>query len=271
MSAQRALAGVLEGFLGGLLGIGGAVHAGRRTLRAGDTLVLHRAMGLVAATAAWMLRTKVVPLDVLALHMDMVITLLTGSLGGAWCAVEKAKGNTRRFLDRVILVILPAFALVMLAQAMLDDSELARLSASAAQGVTAAVLAGFCIGFATIASGSAGSVLLVPAIVVLFGIDSKIAGSLALTVMVPTMLMGLRQCSGAELLQLFHAERRACLLTGCTTFTGAALGAVLLAMMTPLLILKAMLIVIFYAALMQFIAFFTKFLRAKRYDSSSRS
>lgn len=264
--AKGLFSGTLNGFLAGLLGAGGAVRVEGRTLRTEEAAVLNRVMGAVATLAAWMLRAKAVPLDVLSVHLDVVFTLLAGSLGGTWYAAAKTRESSWRLLDRVILVILPTFALVMLAQALMGDRDTAGLVAWSAAGALTGVLVGLCTGFATAAIGMAGTWLVVPALVVIFGLDSKIAGSLALMVTLPTMLMACHPFSSAVLVTLLRKERRLCLMMAGTSLAGAALGVLLLTVMTPTLILVSILIGNFYAAFTGLRTFLMKYLRKHGHD-----
>jgi len=52
------------------------------------------------------------------------------------------------------------------------------------------VIVGFIIGIIAALLGVAGGELLIPALVLLFGVDIKLAGSLSLAVSLPTMLVG---------------------------------------------------------------------------------
>ncbi len=52
------------------------------------------------------------------------------------------------------------------------------------------VFAGFIIGAVAALMGVAGGELLIPTLVLLFGLDVKVAGSVSLAVSLPTMLMG---------------------------------------------------------------------------------
>ena len=54
----------------------------------------------------------------------------------------------------------------------------------------AEILAGFGIGSVTALLGVAGGELLIPKLVLLFGADIKLAGSLSLALSLPTMLVG---------------------------------------------------------------------------------
>jgi len=56
--------------------------------------------------------------------------------------------------------------------------------------LVAGVVAGFAIGIVAFLMGVAGGELLIPTLVLLFGADIKLAGSLSLTISLPTMLVG---------------------------------------------------------------------------------
>ena len=59
----------------------------------------------------------------------------------------------------------------------------------------AGVVAGFAIGVVASLLGVAGGELLIPTLVLLFGADIKLAGSLSLAVSLPTMLVGFARYS----------------------------------------------------------------------------
>jgi uncharacterized membrane protein YfcA len=61
--------------------------------------------------------------------------------------------------------------------------------------VTLGVIAGFAISTVAALMGVAGGELLIPTLVLLFGIDIKLAGSLNLVVSLPTMLTGFARYS----------------------------------------------------------------------------
>jgi uncharacterized membrane protein YfcA len=59
----------------------------------------------------------------------------------------------------------------------------------------AGVMAGLIIGIVAAVLGVAGGELLIPTLVILFGADIKLAGSLSLAVSLPTMLVGFTRYS----------------------------------------------------------------------------
>ena len=65
---------------------------------------------------------------------------------------------------------------------------------------SAGVVAGFVIGIVAALLGVAGGELLIPTLVLLFGVDIKLAGSLSLAVSLPTMLVGFPATAGIGVL-----------------------------------------------------------------------
>jgi uncharacterized membrane protein YfcA len=84
------------------------------------------------------------------------------------------------------------------------------LLTGAAQAV-AGVVAGFIIGVVASLLGVAGGELLIPTLVLLFGADIKLAGSLSLAVSLPTMLVGFTRYTATRASRLSGGTRLSCL------------------------------------------------------------
>ena len=116
---QGFVAGSLIGTLGGLIGLGGAefrlpVLIGVFRLGTLEAVILNKAMSLVVVTAALLFRGVTIAPAALGDHLDVMLNLLAGSLAGAWCAAGQAVTLPRRWLDRIILVLLIGLSLLML-------------------------------------------------------------------------------------------------------------------------------------------------------------
>ena len=122
----------------------------------------------------------------------MVLDLLAGSLVGAWLGATWATRLRSATLYRVLAVLLLVIAAVLLAThfATIPFPNLA----GPAQ-IVVGVLAGVGIGVFAALMGVAGGELLIPTIVLLYGLDIRIAGSLSLAVSLPTMLVAFARYS----------------------------------------------------------------------------
>ena len=157
------IAGALIGVLGGMIGLGGAEF--RLPLLIGvfgfvalQVVIMNKAMSLIVVLTALSARLFSVPGSDVAPHLVRGGDLLPGSLVGAWVGAALATQIRSATQYRVLAVLLVAVAGVLI-------------------GVLAALM------------DAAGGELLIPTIVLLYGVDFKIAGSLSLAVSLPTMLV----------------------------------------------------------------------------------
>ncbi len=82
--------------------------------------------------------------------------------------------------------------------------------------------------------------MLIPTIVLLFGADIKLAGSLSLAVSLPTMIVGFTRYSKDKSFAVIHTERRFLAILAAGSVVGAFIGGRLLgiiptAMLLPML------------------------------------
>jgi uncharacterized protein len=185
--------GASIGILGGLVGLGGAefrlpVLLGVFRFRPLDAVILNKAMSLIVVAAALLFRTRSVPFSIIAAHWSIVADLLAGSILGAWFGAGWAirmRGDT---FYRLI-----AMLLILIAVPMLFGHHAATQLPTA--GLTSGqylvgIAAGFAIGVVAALMGVAGGEFIIPTIVLLFGLDAKLAGSLSLAISLPTMVTG---------------------------------------------------------------------------------
>ena len=223
--------GAAIGILGGLIGLGGAefrlpLLIGAFRFAALEAIILNKAMSLVVVASALPARAQVVPFDAVAAHWAVIVNLLAGSLLGAWLGAGWATRLKSETLYRIIAVLLLAIAAVLLfghgvasaGHALLDGVLL----------VVAGVVAGFVIGVVASLLGVAGGELLIPTLVLLFGVNIKLAGSLSLAISLPTMLAGFTRYSRDESFAVFGRNRSFVLVMAAGSIVGSLAGGRLL-------------------------------------------
>ena len=234
MTSRRLLAalgsGAAVGTLGGLIGLGGAefrlpLLIGLFGFGALQAVILNKAMSLVVVAASLPFRAASVPFANIVERWDVIATLLAGSLAGAWLGAGWATRMKSRTLYRVLAVLLIAIAAVLLwghepnsgAQVLVGKWL-----------VVVGTIVGFGIGVVASLMGVAGGELLIPTIVLLFGADIKLAGSLSLAVSLPTMVVGFTRYSRDQSFAVIRAERRFLVAMAVGSLFGAFLGGRLL-------------------------------------------
>ncbi len=246
MAAVAAGAGV--GVLGGMIGLGGAefrlpLLIGMFGFLALQAVIVNKALSLIVVATALPARLVSVPLAELAPHWSIVVNLLAGSLVGAHLGATWATRMATRTLYRVLAVLLVLIAMALLTT-HLGHVQPADLSGPA-QAI-AGVVAGAGIGVVAALMGVAGGELLIPTIVLLYGIDIKVAGSLSLAVSLPTMLVAFARYSRDKSFTVLAANKAFVLAMAAgsiigTVAGGALLGVVPAAVLVPLLALLLLL------------------------------
>lgn len=249
-----------KGFLSGALigALGGAefrlpVLVGMFHFPSLEAVILNKAMSLVVVAAALAFRSGAIPFDQLVPQLPVALNLLAGSLVGAWWAAGHALTMPRRWLNRIIMALLMGLAVLMLAESCfgLHDGAAPLFSEGLVRFV-AGLMAGFGIGMVAALLGVAGGELLIPTIVLLYGIDIKLAGSLSLVVSLPTMVVGFARYSGSEAFAVLRRERSFFHWMAAGSVLGVGLGALLLGLAPARLLLGCLGIILLVSSVKTF-------------------
>lgn len=240
------------GVLGGLIGLGGAefrlpLLIGLFGFPALEAVIVNKAVSLVVVAAALPSRMPAVSLSTLLDHWTVVANLLAGSLVGAWVAAGWAVRIDAALLHRVIGVLLLAIAAVLLFGHGLQGG--APLVPPGAAQFVAGVIAGLAIGIVAALLGVAGGELLIPTIILLYGIDVKIAGSLSLAVSLPTMITSFARYSRDQSFAVLSRSCRFLIAMAAGSIVGSAVGGLLLPFVPQQLLLPMLAVILVASAI----------------------
>jgi len=237
------LTGAGVGLLGGLVGLGGAEFRlpfliGLFGFVALQAVIVNKAMSLIVVMVAIPSRLLAVPFAEVACHWSIVVNLLVGSLVGAWLGASWATRMRAATLYRVLAVLLFGIAAVFAAEHV---GAIPTLNLPPVAQALAGVVAGFGIGVVAAIMGVAGGELLIPTIVLLYGVDTKLAGSLSLLVSLPTMLVAFFRYSRDQAFTVLGQHPRFIAVMAGGSILGTFLGALLLgvvseAVLVPLIV-----------------------------------
>jgi uncharacterized protein len=207
---------------------------------------LNKTVSLVVVASALPFRAATVPLEAVAAHWAVILNLLAGSLLGAWIGAGWATRLRSETLHRVIAVLLVAIAAALLLGhwggsprgPALDGTLLA----------VAGVAAGLGIGVVASLLGVAGGELLIPTLVLLFGADIKLAGSLSLAISLPTMVVGFARYSQDRSLSVVARHRGFVLVMAAGSVAGAFVGGEMLGVVPSFVLLPVLAAVLLVSA-----------------------
>ncbi|WP_407276445.1 TSUP family transporter [Halothiobacillus sp. DCM-1] len=249
---QGFFAGGLIGWLGGLIGLGGAefrlpVLKGLFKLPTLEAIIFNKAMSLVVVSTALLARSASIPWHDLFAQWPIAVNLLFGSLIGAWFAAGYAMKMPAALLDRIVFILLLLLALVMIGEHVLHLHWIGgALVPDGPLRWVIGLIAGLVIGTVAAVLGVAGGELLIPTITILYGVDIKLAGSLSLAISLPTMLVGFARYTQSGSFAVLKRESH--LFGGMTagSLLGAVLGGLTIGFIAPswLIILLAVVLLI---------------------------
>lgn len=254
MASQRNIqafgGGAVVGALGGLIGLGGAefrlpLLIGAFGFVALEAVILNKAMSLVVVAFSLLSRAGTIPFSTLAAHWPIIVNLLAGSLLGAWFGAGWALRLKSETLYKVIAVLLIVIAVVLLLGHGAEARE--PILTGIAQAV-AGVIAGFIIGVVASLLGVAGGELLIPTLILLFGADIKLAGSLSLAVSLPTMIVGFARYSRDQTFTVLARNRPFVLVMAVGSIVGSFIGGLLLGIVPGAILLPVLAAILVFSA-----------------------
>lgn len=244
-------AGAIIGALGGLIGLGGAefrlpLLIGIFRFAALEAIVLNKAMSLVVVATALPFRAEAVPFDQIAVHWPTILNLLAGSLLGAWFGAGWATRLQSGTLYKVISILLVVIAATLiLGHDTIGNGQ--PLFYGSLQ-IGAGIIAGLCIGIVASLLGVAGGELLIPTLVLLFGVDVKLAGSLSLAVSLPTMLVGFARYSQDSSFQVLKGNMPFVLTMAAGSILGTFIGGLMLGLVPGAVLLPLLAVILLISA-----------------------
>lgn len=242
--------GAVIGLLGGLIGLGGAEF--RLPLLIGvfrfaglEAVVVNKAVSLVVVATALPFRTQSVPLADVGAHWPVILNLLAGSLVGAWLGAGWATRLSSKALYRIIAVLLVMIAGVLV---FAHDPATSEPLLTGHVQLVAGIVAGLLIGAVASLLGVAGGELLIPTLVLLFGADIKLAGSLSLAISLPTMLVGFSRYSMDQSFSVLSRNRSFVIVMAVGSVAGTFAGGLLLGIVPNAVLLPALAVILLASA-----------------------
>ncbi|MCR6628965.1 MAG: sulfite exporter TauE/SafE family protein [Magnetospirillum sp.] len=235
--------GTVIGTLGGLIGLGGAefrlpLLIGVFRFGALEAVIVNKAVSLVVVAGALIFRTSSISIGQVTSHWDVILNVLVGSLAGAWLGAGWATQLKSATLYRLIAVLLVGIAVALVFGHHIGGAPVPLLDGSPL--ILSGAVAGLAIGVIAALMGVAGGELLIPTLVMLFGLDIKLAGSLSLAISLPTMIVGFARYSCDSSFSVLGRNRAFVGIMAAGSLAGTFIGGMLLgfapdAVLLPLL------------------------------------
>lgn len=187
------ISGAVIGILGGLMGLGGAefrlpVLVGIFKFTTIQSVVINLVVSLVTVTFSFIFRSSSIPFSDVTSNWFVIVNLVTGTLLGAIAGVSLATKMNAKRLDNIVFAFLLLLGIFMIIHSQIHFNP---LEVSLYVKIISVFVAGTVIGVFSSMLGVAGGELIIPAIILLYAIDIKLAGTLSLCVSFPTLIVGI--------------------------------------------------------------------------------
>ena len=148
-------------------------------------------------------------------------------------------------LYRILAILLTLIAVILVATHV---GTIPEFNLPTAAQLCAGLIAGLAIGVVAALMGVAGGELIIPTIVLLYGIDIKIAGTLSLAVSLPTMLVAFARYSRDASFQVLRHNLQFLVTMAAGSVLGTIVGGLLLGIIPSGVLIPALAVLVVVSA-----------------------
>lgn len=233
------------GCLGGLIGLGGAEFRLPFLLKTFDkpakkAVALNMLISLITVISAIYFRMNNVDISFIYPQILLVVAIIVGSTSGAYYGIGLLTKVSDVLFKKVLLVLLFIMGLLLIGESFITSGSAGIIFDNLYIQLMVAVLCGVLIGIVSSLLGVAGGEVIIPILILIFGIDVKLAGTLSLIISLPTMVVGITRHAKNKMYTVKSEIRSLVIPMGIASIIGASIGAILL-IYAPSQLLKIML------------------------------
>jgi len=228
-SIQCLVFGLIISMLGGLIGLGGAefripVLVTMLAVPIFYTIPINLLISIVTVVFSFLFRSFYLDHRMVIENIHVIFILTTGSIIGAYCGAGLSNRINLRIFKKLVFALLISLSIMLIVSGAIGGNYKG-LNLGIVEMVITGFVAGVVIGAFSSLLGVAGGELIIPAIILIFSLDIKIAGTLSLLISIPTIFIGLyKHCKNIEKVNYLKKNIRIPLLFIASSIPGAYIG-----------------------------------------------
>ncbi|MEA4957583.1 hypothetical protein SDC9_30482 [bioreactor metagenome] len=218
--------------LGGLIGLGGAEFRLPFLLKtfnktAKKAVALNMLVSLITVVSAIYFRTQNFDTSIIVPQILLMVAIVAGSTVGAYYGIGMLNKVSDVLFKKIMLVLLLFMGLLLISESFISFNSMGILFGSLYIKLIVAVLCGLLIGTISSLLGVAGGEVIIPILILIFGIDIKLAGTMSLIISLPTMLVGITRHKKNKMYADKSEITSLVIPMGIASIIGASIGAIL--------------------------------------------
>ena len=220
------------GCLGVLIGLGGAEFRLPFLLKtfnktAKKAVALNMLISLITVSSAIYFRSCNFNISIIVPQVLLMVAIIVGSTTGAYWGIGMLTKVSDVLFKKVLLTLLLIMGLLLISESFITSGSMGIMFGSIYTELIVAVFCGILIGIISSLLGVAGGEVIIPILILLFGIDVKLAGTMSLIISLPTMLVGITRHTKNKMYTDKFELSSLVLPMGIASIIGASIGAFL--------------------------------------------
>lgn len=148
-------------------------------------------ISLITIASAIFFRMNNFDIAVVSPQILLIISIIAGSTTGAYLGIGISTKISDILFKKVLLLLLLIMGLLLIIESFIPSGSMGIQFGSIYTELIVAFFSGIIIGIVSSLLGVAGGEVIIPILILIFGIDVKLAGTLSLIISLPTMLVGI--------------------------------------------------------------------------------
>ncbi len=220
------------GCLGGLIGLGGAefrLPFLLKTFRkpAKKAVALNMLISLITVVSAAYFRINNFDISLIYPQVVLMVAIIIGSITGAYYGIGLLTKISDVLFKKILLILLLIMGLLLITESFIALGAAGIAFGNMYVEFTVAILCGVLIGIISSLLGVAGGEVIIPILILIFGIDVKLAGTMSLLISLPTMMVGIIRHAKNKMYNIKSEITSLVVPMGISSIIGASIGAFL--------------------------------------------
>jgi uncharacterized membrane protein YfcA len=220
------------GCLGGLIGLGGAEFRLPFLLKtfnkpAKRAVALNMLVSLITVLSAIYFRMNNFDISLIYPQIFLMLAIIIGSTTGAYYGIGISTKISDVLFKKVLLALLLIMGLLLISESFITFGSMGITFNNLYIMLFVAVICGILIGIVSSLLGVAGGEVIIPILILIFGIDVKLAGTMSLIISLPTMVVGITRHTRNKMYSVKSELSSLVVPMGIASIIGASIGAFL--------------------------------------------